>query len=349
MKSDIKVSVLLAVFNAEKYISEAVDSVLNQTFRDFEFIIINDGSTDRTLDILKVYESRDDRIRLISRENKGLITSLNEGIDLANGEWIARMDADDISLPNRLEKQLQWVEKSGTDITGCWVKFFGSLDQRVWRGCVSDDAIKVDMLFKCPLVHPSVMMRSTLLKQLKYDHAAVKVEDYDLWVRAAQQGAIFANVPEVLLHYRRHPAQVTVVDRVRQLESTEDIRRNYWDSLAQSMHKNNTELSRKSFDTSVLSNKLTFPEQLADFCKGIGSQVNQEAKKVLMDNLYKLSLYKPSLASLWMWLGNYFGLHVSFYKKYTISLAKLLPSTFRTKVYVRLMIFLQSKIFISQF
>src|SRR5215211_725311 len=98
-----KVSVVMTVFNAERYLREAIESVLNQTFGDFEFVIVDDGSTDRSLDILKEYAQRDPRIRLISRENKGIVASANEGIAVARGQYLARMDADDVSLPQRFE------------------------------------------------------------------------------------------------------------------------------------------------------------------------------------------------------------------------------------------------------
>lgn len=107
--SQPKVSVVMSVYNREKYIVEAVESILCQTFRDFEFIILDDGSTDNTLAILREYQSNDNRIRLISCEHRGIVDTLNEGIDLACGEWIARMDSDDIARPRRFERQLQWL------------------------------------------------------------------------------------------------------------------------------------------------------------------------------------------------------------------------------------------------
>src|SRR3954468_5693657 len=103
------VSVLLAVYNARRYLRQAIDSILAQTFTDFEFIIIDDGSTDDTLAILREYEKRDGRIRLISRPNKGLTTTLNEGLALARGEFLARMDGDDVALPTRFEKQVTYL------------------------------------------------------------------------------------------------------------------------------------------------------------------------------------------------------------------------------------------------
>jgi glycosyltransferase involved in cell wall biosynthesis len=225
------ISVVLPVYNGEKYIAEAMESILCQTFRDFELIVIDDGSSDGTLAILREYQVKDSRIHLTSRRNKGLIATLNEGIDFARGAWIARMDSDDIALPHRFERQLQWLERTGADMTGSWVKFFGSWDRRVWKGYQSDQAIKLDMLFKSPFVHPSVMMRADLIKQLRYDKNCEKAEDYDLWVRAAQAGWKMSNVPEVLLQYRKHDSQVSIKSSSKQQLVSESVRRRYWESI----------------------------------------------------------------------------------------------------------------------
>lgn len=222
------VSVVLPAYNAEKYVREAVQSILAQSFTNFELIIINDGSTDGTPAILEKLREHDSRVILISRENKGLVESLNEGIDLARGIWVARMDADDIALPQRFERQLEWLEQTGADICGSWVKNFGLLDQRVVQLRQTDEAIKMEMLFACPFAHPAVMMSTTLVKKLRYDKAWEKAEDYDLWVRAAVAGWKMTNVPDVLLQYRIHPAQISTSTSVRQQQLAQQIQRRYW-------------------------------------------------------------------------------------------------------------------------
>lgn len=223
------ISVVLPVFNAEQHISDAVNSILGQTLRDFELIVIDDGSTDNTLIILKQLTNRDNRIRLISRSNKGLVESLNEGISLARGKWIARMDADDIALPYRFERQLQWLVQTGADMTGSWIKLFGTQDRRIVKHAQTDAAIKMEMLFGSPFAHPTVMMRTALVKQLHYDKAWEKAEDYDLWERAAQAGWRMTNVPEVLLLYRQHKTQISKVAAIRQEEYTHKIQRRCWE------------------------------------------------------------------------------------------------------------------------
>ena len=141
------ISVVLPVHNGAKYISEALDSILCQTYSDFEFIIIDDGSMDDTYEILQRYQAMDNRINIVSRKNKGLIETLNEGVDLARGKWLARMDSDDIALPYRFERQLKMLESMGADICGSWVQRFGTSDKRIVRLRKTNDAIKAEMLF----------------------------------------------------------------------------------------------------------------------------------------------------------------------------------------------------------
>lgn len=223
------ISVLLPVYNGGKYLREAVTSILGQTYENFELIIINDGSTDNTMGVINLFN--DDRIKVISRANLGLITSLNEGIDIASGEWIARMDADDIALPQRFERQLAWLQETGADICGSWVSRFGSEEKRIVRPQEKDDEIKIDLLFYSSFVHPSVLGRAAVFKKLRYDQDTVRAEDYDLWFRAAVAGYTMTNIPEVLLLYRVHDEQVSAEYLATQLEQTNKIRYRYWQAF----------------------------------------------------------------------------------------------------------------------
>ncbi|ADE13112.1 glycosyltransferase family 2 protein [Sideroxydans lithotrophicus] len=222
------ISVAMPVYNGEKYLAEAIDSILKQTFSDFEFIIIDDGSTDNSLQVLKKYQERDTRIRLISRENRNLATTLNDIIDLAKGQWIARMDQDDVALPQRFERQLRWLQETDADICGSWARLFGTADTRVLKHAQSDSAVKAELLFGSPFAHPSVMMKADLVKGLRYDKAWEKCEDYDLWERAAQAGWNMTNVPEVLLLYRQHETQISTSTSNKQQALGQQIRRRYW-------------------------------------------------------------------------------------------------------------------------
>jgi len=222
------ISVVLPVYNGERHLPEALDSIFAQSVRDFEVIAIDDGSKDGSLAVLRDYERKDARLRVVTRGNMNLPNTLNEGVDLARGAWIARMDQDDISLPHRFERQLEWLEDTGADIAGSWIQPFGILDCRPVRHATTDNAIKVEMLFCAPFAHPTVMMKSDLIRQLRYDPAWDRAEDYDLWERAARAGWLMSNVPEVLLFYRQHPNQISSVSRGRQLELTHLIQARYW-------------------------------------------------------------------------------------------------------------------------
>lgn len=206
------VSVVMSVYNAEKYLDAAIRSILEQTYNNFEFIIINDGSNDRSLEIIKKYKNEDDRIVLISRENRGLISSLNEGIVNARGEYIVRMDADDISLPFRIEKQLQVMEhEKDIVVCGSWINIFGeNINEKVARYFEYDKQIKANLLVSCCFAHPSVMIRKDAFtnNNILYDERFKNAEDYYLWTQLAKVGK-FYNIPEILLKYRFLETSIT--------------------------------------------------------------------------------------------------------------------------------------------
>lgn len=203
------VSVIMPAYNAEKYIAEAINSILNQTFTDFELIIIDDCSIDNTVDIIKKF--KDSRIHFYQNENNlGIAKNLNRALDLAVGNYIARMDSDDISLPERLEKQVKYLEgHPNIAVVGTGIECFGVCwDKRIFS--VSSEQLKVDLLFSSCFAHPTVMMRADIIGKnaLHYDPYFSKMEDYDLWCRVAEKHEI-ASLPEVLLKYRVHTGQVT--------------------------------------------------------------------------------------------------------------------------------------------
>jgi glycosyltransferase involved in cell wall biosynthesis len=221
-----EVTVLMPVYNGERFLAEAVDSVLRQTLRDFEMLIIDDGSSDGTADILARY--RDSRIRIVNNgRNLGLIATLNKGLDLARGALIARMDADDISLPRRLEVQHDYLRKHPeVGVCGTWFRTFGEGESRVVRPPTRPAEVAAHAFFYCPFAHPSVMIRRSSFDEfsLRYDAGALHAEDYDLWVRAGEHVAL-ANVPEVLLHYRVHGAQISATAREQQAQTTGRVQR----------------------------------------------------------------------------------------------------------------------------
>jgi glycosyltransferase involved in cell wall biosynthesis len=204
------VSVLMPVFNGAGYLDEAIQSILRQTFSEFEFIIVDDGSTDGTAAILDRYRSNDCRIHISQQSHQGLVAALNHGLRLARGRYIARMDQDDVSLPNRLSSQIAFMDsRPAVGICGTWIQTSGADRPEIRRYPSKDEMIRSWLLFESVLAHPSVMMRRDVLDHhaLMYDPRAFCAEDYDLWVRAAQH-TLLGNVPEVLLRYRVHAHQM---------------------------------------------------------------------------------------------------------------------------------------------
>ena len=198
----------MPAYNAEKYIVEAIDSIFGQTFEDFEFIILNDCSTDRTEEIILSYD--DPRIVYLKNEqNMGVAATLNRGLEIAKGEYIARMDADDISLPERFALQAAYLDSHPqVAVVGASVEVFGS-QKSLRHFSETSQKLKVDLLFGCCLAHPSVMMRTTMITDFQgYDPAFNGVEDYHLWARISQKYEL-ACLPQILLRYRIHPKQVT--------------------------------------------------------------------------------------------------------------------------------------------
>jgi glycosyltransferase involved in cell wall biosynthesis len=336
----------LPVHNAEKYISTAINSILTQTVTDFELIIINDGSTDDSLDIIKSYQLIDTRIRLFSQENKGLVTSLNNGINFAKGVWIARMDADDIALPQRFEKQLQWLEQTGADICGSWVQFFGTSDKRILKHPCSDAAIKMNLLFGSPLAHPTVFMKTNLIKELRYDPNWDKAEDYDLWERADRAGWKMTNIPEVLLLYRQHDAQISTLTSSKQQELTQKIRYRRWAFIFESLNLN------QSWTHEVLklrenpANKSNMDEVDSAF-QALLEHSKGESRATVLDHMTRLYFRAapdcPDIALRWHKLNKNFGTKFelsTILKLWSLSILKVNPNgnafSYFKKIYFRI-------------
>ncbi|EOX4327801.1 TPA: glycosyltransferase family 2 protein [Vibrio cholerae] len=207
------ISVIMSVYNGEKYLAEAIESILNQTFSDFEFIIVDDGSTDSSLSIIQAYMEKDDRIVLISRDNKGLPYSLNEGISVSKANYIARMDADDISLPERLETQLAVMENNpDIGVCGALAYLFRETPSKNKMMCHPEDhdSLIIRLLFSVCFIHPVVMIRKSVLNQLDYvyNENFRNSQDYELWSRIAEKTR-FYTIQKPLLFYRDTPDGIT--------------------------------------------------------------------------------------------------------------------------------------------
>jgi len=205
------VTVVMSIYNASAFLAEALDSIINQTYKKIEIILVDDGSTDNTLGILKKYSELDSRIRLISRENKGLSYSLNEAINLSLGSYIARMDADDVALLDRIEKQINYMLDNDIDICGTYFRTFtgSNINKNITQLPVSNEDIRFKMIVGTPFAHPSVIGKKAIFKKYKYNQLPA-AQDYDLWSRMSLDKDVkFGNLPQALLLYREHDGQIS--------------------------------------------------------------------------------------------------------------------------------------------
>jgi glycosyltransferase involved in cell wall biosynthesis len=201
----------MPVYNSEEYLSEAIESILRQTYGNFEFIIINDGSDDKSPDIIRQYQ--DKRIVFIDRNyNKGLPYSLNEGIRVSKGKYIARMDADDVSLLSRLEEQFEYMEaNSDIGVCGTWAESFGEkVKTRLMKYHSNHEELRVVLLFSVCFAHPTVMMRKEILDKynLNYNLGYSNAQDYELWEKLSHVTKM-GNLQKNLLRYRVSPNSIT--------------------------------------------------------------------------------------------------------------------------------------------
>jgi glycosyltransferase involved in cell wall biosynthesis len=213
------VSVIMPVYNCGAFVREAIDSILDQTLSDFELLIIDDCSTDNTLAVITSYS--DPRIRVIQKKkNTGYVDSLNTALAISRGEYLARMDGDDISVITRLEKQVSFLrDNADIALCGTWYQMLHS--GKIIQHPTDHEAIKIALLDYCAVGHPTVMVRKNFIDahKLTYKPDYRPAEDYELWTRIAAHGKM-ANVPEVLLLYRSHEGQVSSQEREKQLSNS---------------------------------------------------------------------------------------------------------------------------------
>ncbi|MBF8277258.1 MAG: glycosyl transferase family 2 [Candidatus Brocadiaceae bacterium] len=201
------ISVVMPVHNGQNYLADAIDSILMQTHRNLELIIVDDGSSDATSGILLDYVRRDAKIQVITiPHRKGQGHAVNAGVKAAQGEWIARMDADDIAHPQRLVRQWQTMEALGLDACGSWAQCFGQSD-RLISPVKGQDAMRYELLFTCPLLGGTTLLRGVTARTHLYDERSF-MEDYELCMRLVRTQRI-GNIAEILLYYRIHSQQST--------------------------------------------------------------------------------------------------------------------------------------------
>ena len=228
MNKNPEISVIMPVYNGEKYLKEAIESILSQTYENFEFLIVYDVSSDSSLSIIQKFQEKDERIILINGEGKKLIHALNKGIKESKGKYIARMDSDDISLPKRFERQMNHMERFKLDICGSHCLYFDKYNNinNVILSPLSHEMCVLSLVSKVPFSHSSVMIRSNFLKSnnLLYGQTDyIMAEDLDLWVRIHDKGGKFGNVNQVLFKYRVVDNSLSVTNRIGVIEDTKNI------------------------------------------------------------------------------------------------------------------------------
>lgn len=297
--NSIKISVLLSVYNGDKYLGEAIDSILGQTFKEFEFLIVDDASTDNTLDILSQYKEKDPRVKIISNEiNKGLTYNLNLMLGIAKGAYIVRMDADDIASLNRLQVQYDYMEShSEIGVCGSYIETFDqqSGKKQSVKFPETDVEIRAFAFFQSPFCHPSTIIRKAIIDKyhLQYPVKYIKGQDYALWIDLLKYTK-GSNIPQVLLRFRRHENCVSNWDMKKmdqKIEMVSSIHKKYLSNY-------NIDLDEKdlchytAFVDRSIPSELGIAEQkiLSKVLQNFLFQIGNKEKEIYFSTIHYLSM-----------------------------------------------------------
>jgi glycosyltransferase involved in cell wall biosynthesis len=321
----------MPVYNGDKYLAIAIESILNQSYKNFEFIIINDGSTDSSEKIILSYN--DNRILYIKNEtNLGLIKSLNKGIELAKGNYIARMDADDISLPNRLMHQHEFMENnSAVGVCGCNYFQFSGSHKKYQKAFILHDEIFANMLFNSSVIHPSLFIRRNILNNFNqvFDNKFKHAEDYELWSRLIFISK-FSSVNSTDFMYRLHKNQVTKVHSSEQIINANLVRKSI-------LQKSGFVFSEDELQTHCIigsSKLITSINELQRIELWLKSLLNQNKKLKLIDE----KMFQTVIGKNWVDSCGNTNIGIKAYFFYNKSdLKKLYPSS-RLKLIVKCII-----------
>ncbi len=272
MQSAPVISVIMPVYNAAAYLQDAIESVIKQSFENFELILINDGSTDQSMDI--IHQFNDQRIVLLDNEcNRGLIFSLNRAIAQARGKYIARMDADDLCLSFRLQDQFTYMENNpNISVLAGFIDFINEYGapKGLWpldRKAINPHSIKKYMVSACCIAHPSIMARTEIMQQYPYSNQQKAIEDYDLWLRLLADGFQIDKLNKSILQYRVHENSVTQAD---------NLHNNVYFKIARCKRRFLAIAWRKGKINSFTL--LVFLRMLVDYSLGIGKQIKKMFK-----------------------------------------------------------------------
>ena len=290
------ITVLMPCYNCEKFIADSIKSILNQTYKNFILLIINDGSTDGSPEIIKKFQQLDPRIELLNnKENLGLVGVRNLGIKKINTKYIAFLDSDDIAYPARLEKQLSFLEANHDyGMIGTFVEQINETGQKnktKWKNSATAQEIPVILFFHNCFTQSSVMVRKSALADLTYRLGYAPTEDYDLWIRISKNWKTY-NIHEVLTKYRIHNANTSTIKRTQQIAGIKQIHRNLLSEL-------NLEASEE--ELKIHGTNGTFRGD--DILKFL-NQRERWFKKIIAQNLH-IRLYDPIIlekiiAALWL-------------------------------------------------
>lgn len=254
MISEPLVTVLMPVYNGENYLREAIDSILYQTYINFELLIINDGSNDSSEEIILGYE--DSRIVYVKNEqNIKLIATLNKGLEIAKGKYIARMDADDVSILSRLDKQVRFLEENPTiGLLGSAFEIIGKESKTFYP--TADHEIRFSLLFLNTFLHSSVLFRKELCvaNNLYFDNKYIHGEDYKLWTELMFKTNV-SNLDEILVKYRVHENQISQVHSKEQIEITQKIQKEYLETAGFELTAQEFEMIQNSRHLKTFGNK----------------------------------------------------------------------------------------------
>jgi glycosyltransferase involved in cell wall biosynthesis len=214
------ISVIMPIYNNAIFLPEAIESILRQTYTHFELIIVDDGSTDGSRNIISDFARQDKRIRPISLNHNGVTGAMNKGINSARGQWIARMDSDDIALPERFSVQMEWIIQNNLDVCGAQAEIFGTRGDKLLWFPETNEAICMELLFRCSILYPTAIIRADVLRNnLHIDDCFF--DDYELFTRLAPKHRM-GNVPSLLLRYRGHETQTS---KIKQKELRRDFQK----------------------------------------------------------------------------------------------------------------------------
>lgn len=272
MNNQLIVSVLIPCFNAEKYVEDAVRSIMTQTYQNLEIVLIDDCSTDTTPQILEKLKNEDNRIKIYrNEENLKLIKTLNKGITLCSGEYIARMDSDDISLPTRIEEQVKFLnENSDYSIVSTMFYTFKELSgkKNLYINPVHNEELRAFLLFKSGICHPASMIRKTLFTELNLEFEAeyLHVEDYALWSKAMYKTKL-ANLDKPLLYYRVHESQISTIHEDKQLKNKRKVFVIHSKELGMSIDEHSLDIYASVADAVPLVKGMSFLNECSEFMK----------------------------------------------------------------------------------